>query len=176
MNHAPSLRHCTKMDAKPCSVMLHPTANPFSCKPRRTRSILRRWPGGNVIPRIRKRPRCEFRADSTISSTVEQKVMSPDFMKRAIVLALENVRTKFATRYFSDARNHVTPGPSAQDAPRPSRLARKRIGGRMEHYTTRFCIHFRGVAEGRGLSHNGNVSKGDRDLGRDRRGVLRGVA
>src|SRR6266481_9012521 len=32
-NHAPSLRHWPKMDAKPCNVMLHPTANSFSCKP-----------------------------------------------------------------------------------------------------------------------------------------------
>src|SRR5260370_8119934 len=106
------------MDEKPLGVMLNPTANPFSCKPRRTRSILRRWPGGNVIPRIRKIPRCEFRADSTISSTVEQKVMSPDFMKRAIVLALENVRSGSgvpfaavivkADRIISEGANRVT--------------------------------------------------------------------
>src|SRR5258708_30884746 len=93
MKDEAAVGHLAKMEAKACSAMLHPPANPFSCKPRRTRSILRRWPGGYVIPRIRKIPRCEFRADSTISSTVEQKVMSPDFMKRAIALAVENVRS-----------------------------------------------------------------------------------
>ena len=33
MNHAPSLRHRTKMAAKSGNTRLHPTANPFSCKP-----------------------------------------------------------------------------------------------------------------------------------------------
>src|SRR4029077_12777412 len=33
MDHAPSLRYWTKMDAKPSNTSLHPTANSFSCKP-----------------------------------------------------------------------------------------------------------------------------------------------
>jgi len=31
-DHAPSLRYWTKIVAKPCNAMFHPTANPFSCK------------------------------------------------------------------------------------------------------------------------------------------------
>jgi hypothetical protein len=33
LNHAPSLRLWTKMDAKPCNPMHHPTANSNTCKP-----------------------------------------------------------------------------------------------------------------------------------------------
>src|SRR5207302_2584007 len=32
VNHAPSLRHWTKIDAKPCSAMHHRTAISLSCK------------------------------------------------------------------------------------------------------------------------------------------------
>src|SRR6267378_3957029 len=54
-------------------------------------------------------------------------------------------------------------------------LARKRIGGRMEHCITRFCNYFRPVAERGRMLHIENISNRDREIVSDRRGFLKGM-
>src|SRR5258707_14698353 len=54
-------------------------------------------------------------------------------------------------------------------------LARKRIGGRMEDCTTRFCIYFRPVSERGRMIRIENISSRDRELLTGRRGFLKGM-
>src|SRR5882762_5784920 len=54
-------------------------------------------------------------------------------------------------------------------------LARKRIGGTMEHDATRFCIYFRPVAERGRMIRIDNISNRDLELLNGRRGFLKGM-
>src|SRR5713226_6304751 len=54
-------------------------------------------------------------------------------------------------------------------------LARKQIGGRMEHAATRFCIYFRPVAKRGPMIRIDNISNRDLELLSGRRGFLKGM-